>query len=266
MRTKAILIVDDEPRTRQGLKRMLETWAAGRCQIMTADNGKNALAALEETAFDLMITDIRMPEINGLSLVARIKEGRTAHQPSVILISGYAEFEYAQQAIQLGVVNYLLKPVSKDKLIQAVEQALKAEEERSRVGIMRKFVDPHLLETNVNSANLSQPIREALGYIDEHIERTVGLREVAEHIHLNASYFSVLFKEQLQMTFSEFVARKKLQKAKEMLLTTKLPISEIALQVGYQTAKYFNKVFKEYDGRSPGQYRSELTGDTVDIQ
>ncbi|MFC5530627.1 response regulator transcription factor [Cohnella yongneupensis] len=266
MRTKSILIVDDEPRTRQGLKTMLEKWGAGRYRIMTADNGQDALLTLAETAIDLMITDIRMPEISGLSLAAQIKENPALHQPSIILISGYAEFDYAQQAIQLGVVNYLLKPISKDKLIEAVEQALEAGEERSRVGMMRKFVDPQLLDSNVNNANLSESVRDALTYMEEHIERTVTLREVADHVHLNASYFSVLFKEQLKMTFSEFVARTKLQKAKEMLLTTKLPISEIAERVGYQTAKYFNKVFKEYEGQSPGQYRSGLTGEPSDVQ
>ncbi|MBO9597196.1 MAG: response regulator [Cohnella sp.] len=264
MRTKAILIVDDEPRTRQGLKSMLEKWGAGHCRIMTADNGHEALRMLRETPIDLMITDIRMPEISGLHLAAQIKENQLPHQPAVILISGYAEFEYAQQAIQLGVVNYLLKPVSREKLIEAARQALDEGEERNRVGIMRKFVDPQLLETDSDRANLSDTIRKALDYIDDHIAGTVSLREVAEHVHLNASYFSVLFKEQLHMTFSEFVARKKLQKAKEMLVTTKLPIAEIAERVGYQTAKYFNKVFKEYEGRSPGQYRTELTEDLND--
>ncbi|WP_027087586.1 response regulator transcription factor [Cohnella panacarvi] len=266
MRTKAILIVDDEPRTRQGLKSMLEKWGTGNCRIMTADNGHEALRMLRESPIDLMITDIRMPEISGLQLAAQIQESQLPHQPAVILISGYAEFEYAQQAIQLGVVNYLLKPVSREKLIEAARQALDAGEERNRVGIMRKFVDPQLLETDADRANLSETIRKALDYIDEHLAGTISLREVAEYVHLNASYFSVLFKEQLHMTFSEFIARKKLQKAKEMLVTTKLPIAEIAERVGYQTAKYFNKVFKEYEGRSPGQYRSELTEDPNDIQ
>ena len=266
MRTKAILIVDDEPRTRQGLNSMLEKWGAGNYRIMTADNGHEALRILRETPIDLMITDIRMPEISGLHLAAQIKENQLPHQPAVIFISGYAEFEYAQQAIQLGVVNYLLKPVSRDKLIQAASQALEAGEERNRVGLMRKFVDPQLLETDSDRANLSETIRKALDYIDDHIAGSVSLREVAELVHLNASYFSVLFKEQLHMTFSEFVARKRLQKAKEMLVTTKLPIAEIAERIGYQTAKYFNKVFKEYEGKSPGQYRAELAGDPYDFQ
>lgn len=267
MKTKTILIVDDEPKTRQGLKKMLETWSAGKCQILSAEDGHHALRILDETSVDLMITDIRMPEISGLSLADRIKESNNAAaEPSVILISGHAEFEYAQQAIQLGVFNYLLKPVGKDKLIPAVERALEAGEERSRVGMMRKIVDAQLLEASSSETALSEPVKAALEYVDANLERMVGLREVAEHIHLNASYFSVLFKEQMQMTFSEFLARRRLQKAKEMLLTTKLPVAEISERVGYQTAKYFNKVFKEYEGRSPGLYRAEMSGELREIQ
>lgn len=258
MRAKTILIVDDEPRTRQGLQKMLERWSEGRIRIMTADNGRSALDLLEHTKVDLMISDIRMPEISGLALVDRLQADKMAHQPSVILISGHAEFDYAYQAIQLGVVNYLLKPISRDKLIQAIERALEADEERNRVGMMRKIVDKQLLETTANNdAHLSDSVRDALGYVDAHLEQMVGLSEVAEHVRLNASYFSVLFKEQMQMTLSEYIARRKLQKAKELLLTTKIPVAEIAERVGYQTAKYFNKVFKEYEGRSPGQFRTE---------
>lgn len=266
MRPKTILIVDDEPGTRQGLKKMLERWSAGSHLILTADNGRDALLTLANTPVDLMITDIRMPEMSGLQLASRLIESGAKQYPSVILLSGYAEFEYAQQAIQLGVVDYLLKPVGKDKLITSVEQALQAGEERNKVGIMRKFVDERLLETTTSGDNLSEPVRVALAYIDEHLGEAIGLREAADYAHLNASYFSVLFKEQLGMTFSEYVARRRLQKAKEMLLTTKLPIADIAERVGYQTAKYFNKVFKEYEGRSPGQYRAEMTGEPEHIQ
>ncbi|WP_239619063.1 response regulator transcription factor [Cohnella mopanensis] len=257
MRTQTIMIVDDEPRTRQGLKRILETKESGRYQIVMADNGLAALELLDNQEFDLIITDIRMPGINGLSLVSQIADKQLPHKPVVILISGYAEFDYAQQAIQLGVVNYLLKPISKDKLIAAVEQALEAGEERNRVSVMSKIVDSRLMEEDYSA--LSKPIGDALLYVDEHMGQVFGLREVADHIQLNPSYFSVLFKEQMHMNFSEYVTRRKLQNAKEMLLRTKLPIAEIAERVGYQTTKYFHKLFKEYEGCSPGQYRSEIS-------
>src|SRR5262249_48280590 len=146
-----------------------------------ADNAYAALDALAETAVDLMIADIRMPEITGLGLVTLMKEKQLQSQPTVILISGHAEFEYAQQAIQLGVVNYLLKPVSKEKLVAAVEQALEANEEQSRIGTMRKMVDPELMAVSGSEAALSDPVRFAVQYVDEHIDQAIGLKEIAEH-------------------------------------------------------------------------------------
>ncbi|MBB3129254.1 YesN/AraC family two-component response regulator [Paenibacillus rhizosphaerae] len=251
VKSKTILVVDDEPRTRQGLTRMLETWGNGACSIISADNGRDALDLLEREAVHLLITDIRMPEISGLNLVQQLESG----SPAIILISGYAEFDYAQQAIQLGVVNYLLKPIRKDKLFDAVEKALQIQEERSRMNKIQRMVDSKLLEAAGDTDTLAEPVQEALQYVSEHLDQGFGLREVADHVHLNPSYFSVLFKEQMDMTFIEYVTRLRIQKAKELLLQTKLPVSEIAERVGYQTTKYFNKVFKDYEGSSPGAYR-----------
>ncbi|QHT62575.1 response regulator [Paenibacillus lycopersici] len=258
MRNRTILIVDDEPRSREGMKKMLASWAAGQCELLTADNGFAALRIAEGTAVDLMITDIRMPQINGLSLVAQLREKAAARQPAVILISGHAEFEYAQQAIQLSVVDYLLKPISREKLIAAVEKALKAGEERERILLMQKMADPELVAVAGGEASLSDPVRGAIQYVDAHMGEAVSLKEAADHVHLNGSYLSTLFKEQIGMTFSEYVARRKMQKAKELLVKTNLPIAAIAERVGYQTAKYFNKLFKEYESMSPGQYRTEM--------
>ncbi|WP_213650504.1 response regulator [Paenibacillus sp. J23TS9] len=254
-KSKTILIVDDEPRTRQGLKTMLDAWSGGCCEIRTADNGRDALQMLNQEPVHLLITDIRMPEISGLNLVQLLQATSLVTKPSVILISGYAEFDYAHQAIQLGVVNYLLKPIRKDKLIDAVEIALGAHEERTRITKMQRIVDSKLVQVTEDLDTRSEPVKEAIRYVEEHLNQGFGLREIADHVYLNPSYFSVLFKEQMQMTFIEYVTRMRVQKAKELLLQTRLPVVEIAERVGYQTTKYFNKVFKEYEGHSPGLYR-----------
>lgn len=265
LRTKSILIVDDEPRTRLGLKKMLEAWGIGTYNIQAADNGRDALIIMEREPIHLLITDIRMPEINGLHLVGSLQSASLPHRPAVILISGYAEFDYAQQAIQLGVINYLLKPVSKSKLIAAVEEALRKDEEHYRISKMKRIVDDKLMQVTGESVALSEPVKAAMSYVDEHLSRSFGLNEVAKHVHLNPSYFSVLFKEQLQMTFIEYVTRVRLQKAKELLLQTQLPVSDIAERVGYQTTKYFNKLFKEYEGHSPGGYRKEMKDTGLEV-
>ncbi|UQZ33611.1 DNA-binding response regulator [Paenibacillus sp. PK3_47] len=256
MKSRTILVVDDEPRSREGIKKLLGVWAAGQFEVLTASSGVAAMQMLEDIPVELIITDIRMPEITGLALVSQMREKKTRSQPSVILISGYAEFEYAQQAIHLSVVDYLLKPVSREKLIEAVEKALKAGEERERILFMRRMADPKLMAIRNEEAALSDPVRQAIHFVETHIGEAVSLQEVAGHVHLNGSYFSALFKEQCRMNFSEYVARRKLQKAKELLLKTNLPIAEIASRTGYQAVKYFNKLFKEHEGMSPGQFRS----------
>ncbi|MBB3112278.1 YesN/AraC family two-component response regulator [Paenibacillus phyllosphaerae] len=257
-----ILIVDDEPRTRQGLKKTLETWADSSCEIMTAENGDEALELAASRPIHLLLTDIRMPEMNGLELIQAIK--KQGSEPVVILLSGYSEFEYAQEGIRLGVVNYLLKPVTKTKLLEAVEEALRVSEGRRRMGAMEKIVDKQLIEMKEEDRLVPQPVQEAIRFIEANVKAPLSLREVAEHVHLNASYFSSLFKEKTGMTFSEFVARSKMQAAKKLLYSTGLPIADVAEEVGYQTAKYFITLFKEYEGITPSQYRKNLSeGDNI---
>lgn len=265
MKTNAVLLVEDEPMTREGMRKALEMWSAGRHLVFVAANAHEALKLVEEQELDIVITDIRMPEMNGLEFVQTMADKSHSNMPSVILISGYAEFAYAQQAIRLGVVSYLLKPVSNQKLIEAVEHALLVQAERSRIGMMERLLDPVLHEAHAQHSPHNDAVAEALHYIDQFLDQSFGLKEVARHVHLNPSYFSVLFKEEMQLTFSDYVTRRRLQRAKELLVQTKLPVVEIAEKVGYKTAKYFNKLFKEYEKQSPGQYRKRMSASSYSL-
>ncbi|KAA9015993.1 response regulator transcription factor [Niallia endozanthoxylica] len=253
MITKNIVIVDDEPTTRQGLQRTLERWSNGEFTIHTAESGEDVLRIAEETKIHLLLTDIRMPEMNGLQLLKNIKE--KGMSPVVIVISAYSEFEYAQEALRLGVVNYLLKPVGKKKLIEAVEEAVQVLEKQLRVGMIEKVVDEKIVDANTKIDSAKDTIRESITYIDQHLKDELTLKDVASHVHLNPSYFSVLFKEQVKLTFSEYVTRRRIQRAKELMISTNLPINEIAEEVGYKTAKYFIKLFKDNEGVTPSVYR-----------
>lgn len=253
MRRQTILIVDDEPRTRQGLTKALEHWAKGKLHILSAAGGKEAIYVVQRQPVHLLITDIRMPEITGLTLLQALKKQTDC--PAAIVISAYPEFEYAQEALRLGVLNYLLKPVSKYKLIEAVEQALEEKQKQIRTGLMEKIVDHKLMELNIEERKIRAPIKQAMRYVEEHYDQDISLKGVAKEVHLNASYFSVLFKEQTDMTFREYVTRTRLQRAKKMLLSTDMTVSEIADAVGYNTAKYFIKIFKQHEGVTPSVYR-----------
>ncbi|RSD27039.1 response regulator transcription factor [Mesobacillus subterraneus] len=253
MVTKTILIVDDEPRTRQGLQRTLESWNNGEYTILTAESGEDVLRISEERKIHILLSDIRMPEMTGLQLLKTLKEKQVS--PVVIMISAYSEFEYAQEALRLGVVNYLLKPIGKKKLLEAVEEAVKIMEKQVRAGMIERVVDQKIVDASNKMDSTRDTIRKAISYIDEHLQEDFTLKDVAGHVHLNPSYFSVLFKEQVNLNFSEYVTRRRIQRAKELVVSTSLPINEIAEEVGYKTAKYFIKIFKEIEGMTPSAYR-----------
>lgn len=261
---RTILVVDDEPRTRQGIKQTLEVWAAGRYTVETADNGVEARERLLRERVHLLITDVRMPEVSGLDLIRSLKG--QVRKPVIIVISGYAEFHYVQQAMQLGAVNYLLKPLDKGELLQVVEGALKRDEEEQRREKLEKLVDHKLMDIDPDTAGMGEPVKEALAYVEKHLHEQLTMAEIAGRIHLNASYFSVLFKEQTGVSFSEYVSRLRVQRAKELLLQTSLSVGEIGERVGYRTDKYFIKVFKSLEEMSPSRYRQQMTGRQKEIQ
>lgn len=255
LNTKTILIVDDEPRTRQGLKKTLDTWANGQYQINIASNGEEAIELMKQHKVHILITDIHMPEITGLQLLKIAKEQNI--YPVIIVISAYSEFEYAQEALRLGVINYLLKPISKKALIEAVEEAVQTVEKKERAGLIEKVVDTKLVDANTQNPSNREPIREAIDYINNNLKNELSQKEVADHVHLNPSYLSVLFKEHVKLTFSEYVTRRRIQRAKELLISTNLPINDIAEESGYKTAKYFIKIFRELEGMTPSAYRKD---------
>src|SRR5690606_17996205 len=110
----------------------------------------------------------------------------------------------------------LLKPIDKSTLINTVIKALELDNSWDRLDAMEKLVDSKLLEVDRDEARYGRVIKEAIKYIDSHLHEVIGMKQVAEHLHLNASYFSVLFKEQTGVTFSDYLTRIRLQKAKEL--------------------------------------------------
>lgn len=109
--------------------------------------------------------------------------------------------------------------------------------------------------THIDLTRASEPVKKAVQYVEEHFPGPLTLRRVADAVHLNASYFSVLFKKETGMTFSEYLTRKRLALAKQLLLGTSLSISEIARMAGYGTTKYFTELFRKREGMTPGKYR-----------
>ncbi|REE78938.1 two-component system response regulator YesN [Paenibacillus taihuensis] len=115
-----VLITDDEPMIREGLRTLIEWEELGFQVVDTAANGKEALQKAERYSPDLMIIDIRMPGMTGLEVIETLrKKDESVH---VLILSGYADFDYAKKAIALSIDGYLLKPVEEDELVEYLQK------------------------------------------------------------------------------------------------------------------------------------------------
>lgn len=251
-----VLIAEDELPARRGVLNALQQCSQGQWHLHAAENGLEALEYARKQPVDLLITDIRMPGLSGIELLERLKmEDRAAVS---IMLTGYAEFEYARAALKLGAVNYILKPVAHESLMNAVDEALDIIRERKR---RLESIDISKEASFIPKVR-NEAIRRALEYIRAELSRpSLSVKDVAGHIHLNPSYASVLFKEETKQTFTEFVNRLRLIRAKEQLLQTDKKIYEIAEDVGFSSSKYFVKVFRDLEGITPNQYRNESDSD-----
>lgn len=239
-----VLVIDDEKHSRLGVSSTLQQCYKEKMQVDTAQNGGTALELIEKHHYDLLITDIRMPKMSGLELLETLRKQQNSL--ATILLTGFAEFEYAQQGIKLGAADYLLKPVHQEHLLSTVQRVLD----------QVKTHDETILAADESRFASNNPyIQEALQFIEQHIASSVTIKEVSNHVHLNPSYFSVLFKDELGVSFTDYLIQLRTGKAKEMLRNSVLSLEQICEEIGIQSVSYFIKMFKKIEGITPKQYR-----------
>ena len=234
---KKIVIVEDEFRTRQGLGHLINKVDLGCRVIGEAENGYEGLKMIRDLEPDIVITDIRMPKIDGLEMIEKVQA--MGIECVFAILSGYADFEYARQGLRLGVKEYLLKPAT----ISDVKELLRklSEEGKER-------------EEDGQTAEYSPAVKEMVSVIEENYGMRLGLDGFSDRFRLTPEYLSNLFAKETGMTFSNYLKKVRIEKAKELILNTDMKIYEVAYSVGYPDQKYFSKVFKEYTGVSAKQY------------
>lgn len=240
---KKILLVDDEKWVRTALKGSLNKLELPLKVIHECQNGLEALDWLKQNNIDLVLTDIRMPIMDGLSFVKELAKLKS--EQDVIIISVHDEFSYIQEALRCGVTDYVLKPIE--------ESDLKASLEKWLDRVDRKKEDSK--EMAEKSDLSSSTIDLVLDYINNTPLHQVTLKEAANHVHLNPSYLSQLFKKQFNKKFVDYLTEQKIQEGKRLLLNTSLRLSDIAERLGYSDLAYFSNNFKKITGFSPSEYR-----------
>lgn len=273
-----VLIVDDEYYFRQLLIRLVDWEAAGFEVAAEADDGSAALQIIGVQTIDLIITDIEMPNMNGLEFIQEVRKLNSAAK--LIFITSYDNFSYAQQAISLGADHYLLKPVDED----AVEQALRT----IRTQLTEKWeAERYINRLRIKAGDVQEPqagdaraqkrqssgtalIGKTIAYVTAHYaEDTLSLQSTASALFVNPSYLSHAFKKETGESFVEYVTNVRLGEAMKLLSQgaseEEAPapkIATIARQVGYKDPFYFSKCFKKRYGMTPNTVYSGTYSDT----
>ena len=170
-----IVIVDDEPKIRNGLSKLLSS-RPGFEITGVFENAMEALEQLSVSYADVIITDIKMPEINGLDLINRIRE--KDENTKIIILSGYSDFSFAQRAIELGVTRYLTKPTNARELIGILEEIEKniqkpRSEEKQEMKVTNLFV------------------QKAMDYISMNYSQKLTLTKISEQLCITPNYLSL---------------------------------------------------------------------------
>ncbi len=243
-----VLLVDDEYMLRQSLKRKISEiddsfYISGEC-----GDGNEALSAIEENNIHVVFTDIRMPEMDGLALSKEINE----KYPDIItvILTGYADFEYAQEAIRQNVFDYLLKPVSEEKLraiLAKVSLKLREKYELS-------------FDEGLSGKSAEEIVRQTEKYLKDHFREDTDLGAVAGKFGFSSSYLSKIFTRSKGESPIRYLTAIRMKEAKRLLSTTDEPIARVGELSGYPDQFYFSRTFRKEVGENPTQYRKTHRG------
>lgn len=257
-----VLIVEDEDIIRKGLIYMVN-WLKHNCVVVGyAVDGDDGLAKIAELRPDIVITDIKMPFKDGIQMIA---ESRADNDFEAIIISGYSDFDYAKQAISLGVTEYVLKPIDFNKLDHGVVKSIDKIIAKNKLREYKKSADDIKLHNELLDIQLFQEnqfrnryVQPMLEYIKNNYGKKISLQDLSEQFQVSTVYLNGKFKEETNYTFNDFLNRFRITKAVELLRKGDMLVYEAADRVGFQDYKYFSQVFKKYVGASPTQFLDSL--------
>lgn len=240
-----VVLIDDEKRIIEGLRKVVR-WQDFGCQVVgDVGDAVSGAAVIRETKPHILFTDIRMPGDDGLTMLAGLRSEFPDMQ--VVVLTGYRDFNYAQEAIRLGVTRFLLKPSKLDE----IHDALRAATERLSAQTPAE-------ENRENRYAQSHIVNHAIAYMEAHYAEKLTLQEVADSCYVSQWHLSKLLNKQTDGTFYDTLNEIRIREAKRLLADPKLRVGDIGALVGYQDSAHFARVFKKLTGMSANEYRNSL--------
>ncbi len=235
-----VLAVDDDP----GILASYKLALSGDYALDFAEDGETALRLLGRDPIDLVILDLRLPDLHGIEILRRIRQG-TPSLP-VIIVTAFSSHDSAIDAANLGVAGYVQKPFDVDEIKKKIECVL------SRSAITR--TDAELPSGQKRVADL------ALGVIRTRYAEKLTAKMIAKTVGVSPRQLRDAFQEQWGLSVKDYLIRVRIENARTLLRQTDLPIKAIAAAVGYQGLSHFYKHFLRLTGETPCAYRRSAAG------
>jgi len=250
-RRLTFIVAEDEERMRDFLvRKTMEIDRNFDCVGMAAD-GEDAVEQVERHLPDLLITDIKMPVLGGLDLIAQIR--RTNPDMRIVIVSGYSEFEFAQRAMELGVDDYLLKPIDVEKFRQILLRT------RIRLEASAGMVEAEFGLDSIDAAK-TEFAKTVLLYLQENYQQPFSLEHLASAFGCKAAYLLRLYRKVMGSTPTQDLIHLRIERAKRLLTGhPALEIKQVSAAVGYDDPLYFSRLFKRETGLTPSTFRDSMS-------
>lgn len=271
-----VVIIDDEPIIVRGLQKAIKWEEIGCSVVGTAANGLEGIEVIRKEKPDILISDISMPGMDGLSMIAALKSEFSDME--ITILTGFRDFDYAQEAIRLGVCRFLLKPSKMEELEEAVSVMMdnlksKAvvdktdrEDALEKAGNGEDESEEVAAEEVLDSAASSFIVKNALAFIEENYKERLKLADVADNVYVSQWHLSKLLNKYTGQNFSEILNNIRMEQAKKLLVNPSLRIGDIAEEVGFLDMAHFSRVFKKQVGVSANEYRNKVLGGGKDMK
>ena len=240
-----ILVVEDEQLILKNLVKKIDRLGLPARVVAQAADGVSALALQEQYLPEIIITDIRLPGMDGLELIYQVQQKYPATK--FIVISGYGDFEYAKRAIQLQVSDYLLKPVKEEELCKSLSRLI--------LSVQSAHND---LELELQTEGHRAKVELIKSYIQQNYAKDINVNTIAQRFGYTPTHLPRLFMKIEQVNISKYLSQIRINYAKQLLHDKTILVKRIGEKVGYPDPYHFSKIFKSATGMTPGEYRDSI--------
>lgn len=262
-----VLILDDEVMSVEIMLVQVNWEKCGVDEVLTAYSAEEAKETVQKHPIDIIFCDIEMPGESGLDFMHWAREN--GYMMTCIFLTCHAKFEYAQDAVRLGSMDYILLPAAFEQIEQKVKEAVEQLKNRQRDKQVMEMGEQylqtkksHIQEQYGVVKSRKQTAEEAENYIHMHLGDTeLSVAGVAEAMNLSADYLNNIFKQEKKITLNKYIVQKRMELAGLLLREGNISISAVAEEAGYENYSYFSISFKKTYGCSPAAYVKRLSGE-----